>query len=183
MAWGDVLEKLGTVVASGAVALGLKHFYDKVTRRRRVQSTLVLELRAPPVPKTRKEAIVTPTYVNDVVLNVTNASSKPVRLIWGGVAWTKAIPGLPVDEGSADLRHASPQGVPGGHDLLPNRSFEFAVTSTDRLNPTLAWVGVEAVLDDGEHQIFKVPARQLSRVIRDYERYRRRLVTMLTGHR
>jgi len=179
MAWGDVLERVVTVVATGAATLGLKHVYDGLMRRRG-RNILVLELRAPPVPK-RDMWGITPSYVNDVVLNVTNASSKPVRLIWGGVAWTKAIPGLPIDEDSADLRHASPQGVPGGHILLPNRSFEFAVTSTDRLNPTLAWVGVEVVLDDGEHQTFKVPARQLSRLIRDYERYRRRVAALLTG--
>jgi hypothetical protein len=119
-----------------------------------------------------------------VLLNVRNAGSKPVQLIWGGIAWKNVPKGSPleVDEGTVDLRHRSPKFT-SGYTLAPSRSTEFEVTSTYRLNQNLAWVGVEAVLDGGEHQTFKVPARQLRRLVREYERYRRQLGPILIGRR
>jgi hypothetical protein len=179
VAWGEALERV-VLLAAG---IGLKHVYDKLIRQRRVQSTLALELSAP-VPQMPEEPISSTVFASDaVMLNVRNVSSKPVELFWAGIAWKSAPKGsgLPVDEGSVDLRHASP-GFPN-MDLLPGKSVEFQVTTLLRLNANLAWVGVEVILADGEHQTFKVPHRQLGRLIQGYERYQQRAMALLNGRR
>src|SRR5438132_7590318 len=60
-----------------------------------------------------------------------NDSYKRIEVWWGGIAWKSAPPGsgLEVDEGSTDMRHASPS-APVGQIILPGRSVEFVATST-----------------------------------------------------
>jgi hypothetical protein len=172
--WIDLLEKLALMVGGGAAT----RLYDTLARRRRIQKTMRLELVVPPVPKSRKEVMcgtIQSPFFGDVVLGVTNNSSKRVELFWAGIAYKSApkASGLEVDEGATDLRHVAPN-APIGQIILPGRNLSFAVTSTARLNPNLAWIGVEVVLQEGgDHQTFKVSARQLRKLVKQYARYQR----------
>ena len=159
--------------AVGRIAdLGARRLYEAAQRLRPI---LVLTIKAPQVRDDLQ--VIGPFAADDVLLRVANVGSSPIVLAWGGVAWVPNHPaGLPVDEGSIDRRHKSPRFC--RQEILPNHSAEFLLTSTYRLNSNLAWVGVEAVLPNGQYQLFKVPGRKLRRLVTGFERYRKRMVRL-----
>src|SRR6266851_6520917 len=97
---------LVSTALSRLVDIGVRHLYDVAQRLGR--RTLVLTIKAPRVPK-MKEAIgpALPYASDDVLLCVANVGARPIELVWGGIAWISPDSGLPIDEGSTDLRHKS----------------------------------------------------------------------------